>query len=173
MAKPGITSAFGVWSGTAWLGALRRYIGFLVPAHLAWEFGHMPLYTLWKEGSREDIVFAAVHCTGGDLLIAIMSLVAALVIAGDASWPHRRGRPVAALTIAIGLAYTVFSEWLNTEVRGSWAYSEYMPIVPVLDAGLSPLLQWLVIPLGALWWASRVPLTEFNNHIGANADGRS
>ena len=49
----------------------------------------------------------------------------------------------------------MFSEWLNTEIRGSWAYSELMPVVPVLDAGLSPLAQWIVIPIAAFWWARR------------------
>jgi hypothetical protein len=49
--------------------------------------------------------------------------------------------------------YTVFSEWLNTEVRGSWAYSEFMPVLPVIDAGLSPLAQWIIIPFAAFWWA--------------------
>jgi SAM-dependent methyltransferase len=41
----------------------------------------------------------------------------------------------------------------NTEIRGSWAYSELMPVVPVHEAGLSPLAQWIVIPLAAFWRA--------------------
>jgi hypothetical protein len=28
-----------------------------------------------------------------------------------------------------------------------------MPIIPILDAGLSPVLQWMVVPLVAFWWA--------------------
>tara|TARA_R110002072_G_scaffold61528_1_gene154753 strand:+ start:1452 stop:1643 length:192 start_codon:yes stop_codon:yes gene_type:complete len=28
-------------------------------------------------------------------------------------------------------------------------------IIPVLDVGLSPVLQWVVIPQAAFWWASR------------------
>ncbi len=52
------------------------------------------------------------------------------------------------LTIAFGLAYTAFSEWLNVFVRASWAYSDWMPIVSIagLKIGLSPLLQWIVVP---------------------------
>ena len=46
-------------------------------------------------------------------------------------------RRVAALTVAFAVPYTVFSEWLHTEVRGSWAFSELLPVVPVLVAGLS------------------------------------
>jgi len=35
----------------------------------------------------------------------------------------------------------------------NWAYSEFMPTLPVTGTGLSPLAQWIVIPLIAFWWA--------------------
>jgi hypothetical protein len=47
------------------------------------------------------------------------------------------------------MAYTVFSEWLNVSVRGSWEYAAAMP--EVLGIGLSPLFQWLVVPGLALF----------------------
>ena len=50
-----------------------------------------------------------------------------------------------------GVSYTMFSEWLNIVVRKSWAYSELVPMIPGIDAGLSPLAQWVVIPLAGLW----------------------
>ena len=68
---------------------------------------------------------------------------------------QRMGAGVAAAAVACGIGYTVFSEWLNTAVRGSWAYSDLMPVVPILGTGLSPLAQWLVVPLAAFWWVSR------------------
>jgi hypothetical protein len=138
------------------LFVLRHYLAVIVMANLAWEFAQLPLYTIWKTGSVGEIVFAAVHCTGGDILIATASLVLALVLAGT-GWPiaRRTYRRVAGLAIAFGLAYTVFSEWLNVVVRKSWAYSELMPIVPVVNAGFSPVLQWIVLPLAAFWWAGR------------------
>ena len=53
---------------------------------------------------------------------------------------------MAFVTLGAGVAYTIFSEWLNLVVRQSWSYSEAMPVVPLIGVGLSPLLQWLVIP---------------------------
>jgi hypothetical protein len=140
----------------AWLRALRRYIGFAIVANLLWEFAHLPLYTIWKKGTAREITFAAVHCTGGDVLITTAALMLALLIAG-ASWPiePRAYRLVAVLTLAFGVSYTLFSEWLNIVVRKSWAYSELMPIIPIVDAGLSPVLQWIAIPLAAFWWVRR------------------
>lgn len=139
-----------------WLIALRWYLPAIAIGNLVWEFVQLPLFTIWNTGSTGEIVFAAVHCTGGDILIATASLMLALLLWG-AGWPHARPayRRVAALTVVLGLAYTIFSEWLNVVVRKSWAYSELMPIVPLVDAGLSPLLQWIVVPLAAFWWVGR------------------
>lgn len=156
----------------AWLRTLRRYIAFVVPAHLLWEFAQLPLYTIWRDGTPGEIVFAVVHCTGGDALIATTALVTALLIAGT-GWPIARDsyRGVAAIAIVIGVGYTAFSEWLNTAVRGAWAYSDLMPVmpvIPVIEAGLSPILQWVLIPLAAFWWARR-PIARVEQRIEAHA----
>ena len=140
-----------------WLTVLRRYVPFVGAANLMWEAAHLPLYTLWREGTFREQAFAVVHCAGGDLLIAAASLLLALLLAGDARWPDDRRvyRRVAALAVAFGVLYTIFSEWLNVVVRQSWAYSELMPVVPLLDAGLSPLMQWIVVPVAGFWLAGR------------------
>ena len=151
----------GLRSGTtcfdgagAWLGTLRRYMIFVAIANLAWEFAHMPLYTLWHTGTPSEIAFAALHCTGGDVLIALSAVMLALFLVGSPAWPAARSGQVTGLTLVFGLAYTFFSEWLNIEVREAWAYSDLMPVIPIIDAGLSPVLQWIVIPLTAFRYAN-------------------
>ena len=126
--------------------AIATYLSVMAIAHLLWETFQLPLYTIWLNGRQQDIAFAVVHCTVGDIVIAGLSLVAALVVFGARTWPADRFVPVVALTLLIGIAYTIFSEWLNTSVRKSWTYSELMPIVPWIRTGLSPFLQWLIVP---------------------------
>ena len=142
-----------------WLTVFRRYIPFVLAANLAWEAAQLPLYTLWREGTPGEQAFAVLHCTGGDVLIATATLLLALMTAGDGRWPSHPPiyRRVAALALVLGVFYTIFSEWLNIVVRQSWAYSDLMPVVPVIDTGLSPLLQWIVVPLAGFWFASRTP----------------
>lgn len=140
-----------------WLRTLRRYIVFVAVANLIWEFAHMPLYTLWETGTVGDIVFAAVHCTGGDILIALSAIMLSLFVLGNGAWPAERRFPVVVGTVAIGLAYTIFSEWLNIEIRQAWAYSDLMPVIPILDAGLSPVMQWIIIPLAGFRFAMASP----------------
>lgn len=138
-----------------WLTALRTYIAVLAGGNLVWEAAHMPLYTLWREESMDKIVLYGLHCTGGDILIAVATLLASLLTLGHATWPSRRFWPVAAGTLALGLGYTAYSEWWNVQVAQSWAYSEAMPTLTAFDIGLSPLLQWLVVPAAGFWAVRR------------------
>ena len=50
----------------------------------------------------------------------------------------------------------MYSEHLNVDVRRSWTDSDLMPRLPLLGTGLSPIIQWVVIPAykRALWTAA-------------------
>jgi hypothetical protein len=105
----------------------------------------LPLYTLWRTGTRGEIGFALIHCTGGDILITAVTVTAAAALARLFCW-RAFGWRMVFTAIALGAAYTIFSEWLNVEIRHSWSYTAAMPVLPVLGTGLAPLLQWLVVP---------------------------
>lgn len=142
----------------AWLPALRRHLAVGAAGHLLWETLQLPLYTIWTEGTAAEIAFAALHCTAGDVLIALATLMGALILAGTPRWPAERFAAIAVLTLLLGVGYTVYSEWLNVNVRGSWAYAPSMPTIPPLGTGLTPVLQWVSIPLlvlGSVRRASR------------------
>jgi hypothetical protein len=143
-----------------WLSTLRRYLLVILTGNIVWETLHLPLYTIWEEGTAAELAFAVLHCIGGDVLIALSSLVLALILVGDGTWPGRRYALVATITIVFGLGYTIFSEWLNIVVRESWAYSDLMPVIPIIDTGLSPVAQWIVIPLVGFWWARQPSRTH-------------
>ena len=138
-----------------WLQSLRRYIASLAAANLVWEVAHLPLYTIWLNATTSEMALAVLHCTAGDVLIGLSTVTLALFVAGSASWPAEGHRRVVALTVLFGVGYTVFSEWLNVEVRQAWAYRALMPVLPLTGTGGSPLLQWIVLPLLAFRWALR------------------
>lgn len=142
-------------STRGWLWTLRRYVLFIMVSNLAWETLHLPLYTIWTEGTPHQLAFSVVHCTGGDILIALGCLVAALVLVGSSAWPRDGFIRVLWLSVTLGLAYTAYSEWLNVEVRRSWTYSSAMPTIPPFGTGLSPVLQWFLLPTLGLVWARR------------------
>jgi hypothetical protein len=49
---------------------------------------------------------------------------------------------------------------MNTTVRKAWEYSKLMPTIPILDTGLSPLMQWLIVPTIGFWAIQRRQLSH-------------
>jgi hypothetical protein len=138
-----------------WHQVLLRYLAFTVVAHLVWETAQLPLYAIWTTGSWAILVFAVVHCTGGDVVIALTSLLLASVLVGRKTWPADNHGQVIIAATTIGVGYTVYSEWVNTVVRASWWYAEAMPRLPRLGTGLSPVAQRMILPPLGLWWSRR------------------
>ncbi|MDP2240774.1 MAG: hypothetical protein Q8K18_11520 [Burkholderiales bacterium] len=113
-------------------------------ANLAWEFAQLPLYTLYADPDAGKIVRYVLHCTAGDVLIALGAYALTALALGNWSWPLRNPLRGIVLATTLGLTYTAASEWYNVYLAPAWAYSERMPLV--FGIGLAPLLQWLLIP---------------------------
>jgi len=135
---------------------VKQKIGFLAlwtalagGLNLVWEIIQLPLYTIYYETDLQTIAYAVAHCTLGDALIALSSFLLAAAATRSWNWPVDRTARGATVAVTAGLAYTVFSEWFNVSVRGSWAYTPAMP--QLFGLGLLPLLQWLVLPLLGLF----------------------
>ena len=139
-----------------WSILFYLYVPWLAGLSLAWEVLQTPLYTLWRDESQAYVAFSILHCTAGDVMIGSASLLLALVFGREqapAQWHWRR---IIVVLLLVGPAYTIFSEWLNTSLF-RWTYSELMPTLKVgdIEVGLSPLLQWLLVPPLALYLARR------------------
>jgi hypothetical protein len=130
------------------------YLSETSAGHLLWEMAQLPLYTIWRTGSQREILFAVIHCTAGDALITAAALIVAILTARLLRWPIFGGR-MALAAVLLSLGYTVFSEWLNVRIRHSWSYTEAMPVLPPLGTGLTPFLQWLIVPGIALLYIGR------------------
>lgn len=144
-----------IFTQTAWRLLGLRFVPLFALLNVFWEAAQLPLYSLWSEASAGEVVFAVAHCTVGDVLIGTSALMLALILTrsrAPATWN------LAALIIIstfIGIAYTIFSEWMNTRWLESWTYSAWMPTLPLTGTGLTPLLQWLVLPGTGLMLALR------------------
>ena len=112
--------------------------------HLAWEFFQLPLYALWNNGNYQTITSATLHCTLGDGLISAVVWVTVAALLRNRGWllgDIRRGGIIA---WPLGMVYTLWSEWRNVYLLGSWQYADSMPTI--VGIGLSPLLQWMLVP---------------------------
>ena len=123
-----------------------------LPLHLLWEIAQFPLYTVWHEGTWGYILYGLAHCTFGDLLILLVAYEIVAVLAGSRYWVYRSKPVYVLLFTLIGVVYTVWSETINVRVKGTWGYTELMPLVPGVEIGGMPFLQWLLIPPLLVWF---------------------
>lgn len=122
-----------------------------VPLQLLWEIAQFPLYTVWHDGNWSFILYGLIHCTLGDLLILLSVFWLVALFNRSRYWAFSPSIPNIVLFTVLGLTYTIFSEILNTRIKGTWGYTELMPIVPVIEIGGMPFLQWLLIPPVLIW----------------------
>ncbi len=124
----------------------------------AWEMAQMSAYVEMVERSWPSTLGSCTRAAAGDVgIISILYAVNAL-IAGDLGWGLRGRWNHYATAAVLGLAGGALVEHAAL-AAGRWTYTERMPVVPVLSAGLWPLLQMTLLPplafLFARWWADR------------------
>lgn len=127
------------------------YLALLLIASLGWEAAHVRLYTLWTEAAPGEIWRAVLHCTAGDGLLGAASLGAALLLTRAWAWPLLRFWRVSLMATLLGVVATIGLEFLSVEVLARWAYAPKMPRLPLLGTGLTPVLQWALLPPLCLW----------------------
>lgn len=117
-----------------------------VPLEFLWEIAQFPLYTIWYEHGWDYILYSLIHCTLGDALILLVSYEVVALLWRRRAWVETHVWSGGTLFTLLGAGYTIYSEIYNTRINAAWSYTEYMPIVPGIEIGLAPLLQWLLIP---------------------------
>jgi len=123
--------------------------------HYAWELLQGPLYTQFAGLSWTEHALPCLPAALGDVVIAAVAHAFAGALTRRWRWPFERNRMAPALLwLAAGLVITVTFELLAVS-WGRWAYTERMP--QVLGVGLSPLLQWTLLPPLSLLLACRRP----------------
>ena len=112
--------------------------------NLSWEIAQVRLYTIWTEADRWTLTWSLFHCSIGDVLISLAMYALVAVVLRRPNWPASRPWTGGVIAVAGALAYTAWSEWYNVYRAGSWSYTASMPLV--FGIGVSPLLQWLILP---------------------------
>jgi hypothetical protein len=123
-----------------------------LPFNFLWELAQSPAYSDWGRG-WSYLLRTRLHCTAGDGLILLGAFWATSLVVRDRAWIGGPRQGPLALFLGLGLAYTVWSEWLNVSIRSAWGYSTTMP--SLFGIGVLPLAQWLVVPLFVVWIVRR------------------
>ena len=120
-------------------------LGVAAPMMVAWEMAQAALYSdmaglSWRAGASRCLVAAA-----GDLVILLGAALIPAALMRRLDWICLPGAlPPIMLT---GIAFAISTGFERQALSASnWEYATSMPLVPILEIGLSPALQWLVVP---------------------------
>ena len=121
-------------------------------ANFPWEMAHSLLYrdTAGLTLGEHLLCCGLVSLADGAGITTIFALGAA--VSKEPRWTRRRSATRLGATALLGLGLAVVAEKLALHL-GWWAYGPAMPRVPGTELGISPLIQFVVLPLGVLFWA--------------------
>ena len=117
-----------------------------------WEMAQMSAYVEMAGRSWTSTLALCTRAAVGDAGITLGIYAAGALAAGDLGWGLRGRWNIYAAAAVLGLAYAVLVEHAAL-AAGRWLYTEPMPVVPGLGAGLWPLLQMTLLPPLTVWIA--------------------
>jgi len=105
-----------------------------------WEYLHYPLYNCkWPIGS------CAIVTSFRDALIILGIYFLGALFFKNNKWILNLTRLKLGLLLVTSFFIAYIIE-LQGIYFGKWSYSDFMPIIPVLKVGLSPILQMILLP---------------------------
>jgi phosphatidylglycerophosphate synthase len=112
--------------------------------NVAWEILQIPLY---KEGvySLQHILFC-VLASLADVVMVLLIYFCFAWIYKDALWIKILNTKRVIFLMLIGSVGAVLAEIRHLSI-GTWSYADEMPLIPVVHVGLSPVLQFTILPI--------------------------
>ena len=120
--------------------------------HLSWEIGHSPLYE-WNPSIDFYIPFISFVALKDALWSLVFFFVTATILR-DHNWPENKKAGYYIMTLC-GLVFATAIE-IHATSSGRWQYNEWMPVIPLLRVGLTPIIQMSLIPSLAAFIAQRI-----------------
>ncbi len=108
----------------------------------------MPFYHFSVISSAQDYTrFVQVHWIASfkDALMVIVLYFIVGVLVRNMSWGRRFNNKRLVILLVLGLLWAVGIEYQAINAQ-RWSYAAAMPVLPVLNVGLLPSLQMLILP---------------------------
>ncbi|WP_276348872.1 hypothetical protein [Daejeonella sp. JGW-45] len=118
--------------------------------NLAWELLQGPLYSGFTYNA-EHMSFCALASIA-DAIMVVLLYFALTLIYKNVFWIRELTVKRILLIMLIGGIGAVLAEARHVQA-GSWIYNDSMPIIPYTNVGLSPILQFIILP-GLIYFLS-------------------
>ncbi len=112
--------------------------------NFAWELIQIPLYKNPAYDTRH-IAFCALASLA-DVLMVLLLYFGLAFIFKEPFWIQDLKSTRVLLLVSIGGVGAVLSEIRHLSL-GSWGYDNSMPLIPVVNVGIAPVLQFMILPL--------------------------
>jgi hypothetical protein len=109
-----------------------------------WELAQGPLYQGF-EYDWDHLSLCALASIADVFSVLILFFAFALVYR-EVYWINNMGISRALMLVTTGSTGAILTELWHT-YRGDWYYSDTMPLLPFVDVGVSPVVQFIVLPL--------------------------
>lgn len=111
--------------------------------NFAWEVIQMPLY---KNASYtiQHIAFCALASVADAIMVLLIYFCFALIYKNQ-FWAQNLTLSRILLLMLVGTIGAIVAEMRHVSA-GNWTYDKSMPILPGVDVGLSPILQFMLLP---------------------------
>lgn len=109
-----------------------------------WELIQIPLY---KDASYDvqHIAICALAAVADALMVLLIYFIFVFIF-NKSMWVEDLTLSKAAILMLVGGFGAIGVEKMHL-LLGAWAYDESMPIIPIVDVGLSPVFQFILLPV--------------------------
>ncbi len=114
--------------------------------NLLWEGIQAPLFVFEQQTSTFLLSGCLLFCSGVDVIMTLTAYWVLSVAVRDRYWFLSKKLKCWFSFVSIGLILALVSEYTAIHTRNLWEYSSLMPVIPGLNIGLTPILQWLIFP---------------------------
>lgn len=121
------------------------FLALTVALHFLWEIAQAPLFSSMRELSFAQAFLVCLRATFGDVVLGSAAYLVIALASQNLRWGSQPGGGRLAAFSLVGVAATIALE-LHATGTGRWIYADSMPRLPLLGVGLSPVLQWIIVP---------------------------
>lgn len=129
--------------------------------HFGWGLSQMSYYSFSVPSLPSYDAFIKDQWTAaakdGLITVALCLLVGMLV--KNAGWAKRFNRQRFMFLIVLGFLWAVGAEYYAVEIAHRLVYAKSMPMIPIINVGVAPVLQMVIIPFLAIF-LTRKQLSE-------------
>ena len=112
--------------------------------NFTWELVQMPLYKN-SSFSIDHVAFCALGSIADAIMVLLLYFGLAFIFKNPLWIQHLTWQRIV-IVILIGGTGGILGEIRHLSL-GSWAYDDSMPIIPFVNAGVAPVLQFMILPL--------------------------